>query len=869
MEEKKWYQQKVKEVENKLETNKEKGLTEKQVKERREKYGYNELKATKKKSIIQRFLDQFKDFSIIVLIIAAIVSGIVGVSQGEGFTDTIIILIVVIVNAIIGVAQESKAEKSLEALQKLSDHAAKVIREGNIKVIPAKELVPGDIVVLDTGDYIPADLRIIEAINLKAQESSLTGESVPVEKNTEAIENKETGIGDCTNMLFSSSLITYGRGKGIVVETGMTTEVGKIAGMMNQTEKQETPLQQKLNQLGKTLGIVALIICAVIFVVGLMQGKEAIQMFMTAVSLAVAAIPEGLVAVSTIVLAIGVQKMVKKHAIVKKLPAVETLGSSSVICSDKTGTLTQNKMKVVETKTTDEKKMIEYATLCTDCEITQNHKVIGEPTEKAIVEKALEIGINKRTTEDQMQRIAEIPFDSTRKMMTTIHKKGNKYIVITKGAPDILIERCEITNKAEIRKQNLEMANKALRVIAVGYKEITTLPNKITSENTETNLKYLGLIGMIDPAREGVKEAVKTCKKAGIKTVMITGDHIQTAKAIAKELEIMGQNDKAITGQELDKITQKELEKNIKEYSVFARVTPEHKVRIVKAWQKTGAVVAMTGDGVNDSPALKNADIGIAMGKNGTDVAKNASDMILTDDNFVTIVEAVKQGRNIYDNIKKAIHFLIATNIGEIVTIFMGLILGMKSPLLAIQLLWINLVTDSLPAIALGLEPEEKDIMNRKPIDSRKGIFSDGLWSKIIIEGIMIGMLTLISFSIGNKYYSLEIGRTMAFITIGMLELIHSFNIKSDKSILEVGIMENKYLIGSFLLGVFVQNIVAIIPTFADIFELHTLNSTQWIITIIISFMPIPIMELQKLVNKERLSKKNITKINYKEKTIY
>ena len=869
MEEKKWYQQKVKEVENKLETNKEKGLTEKQVKEKREKYGYNELKATKKKSIIQRFLDQFKDFSIIVLIIAAIVSGIVGVSQGEGFTDTIIILIVVIVNAIIGVAQESKAEKSLEALQKLSDHAAKVIREGNIKVIPAKELVPGDIVVLDTGDYIPADLRIIEAINLKAQESSLTGESVPVEKNTEAIENKETGIGDCTNMLFSSSLITYGRGKGIVVETGMTTEVGKIAGMMNQTEKQETPLQQKLNQLGKTLGIVALIICAVIFVVGLMQGKEAIQMFMTAVSLAVAAIPEGLPAIVTIVLSIGVTKMSKKNSIIRKLPAVETLGSSSVICSDKTGTLTQNKMKVVETKTTDEKKMIEYATLCTDCEITQNHKVIGEPTEKAIVEKALEIGINKRTTEDQMQRIAEIPFDSTRKMMTTIHKKGNKYIVITKGAPDILIERCEITNKAEIRKQNLEMANKALRVIAVGYKEITTLPNKITSENTETNLKYLGLIGMIDPAREGVKEAVKTCKKAGIKTVMITGDHIQTAKAIAKELEIMGQNDKAITGQELDKITQKELEKNIKEYSVFARVTPEHKVRIVKAWQKTGAVVAMTGDGVNDSPALKNADIGIAMGKNGTDVAKNASDMILTDDNFVTIVEAVKQGRNIYDNIKKAIHFLIATNIGEIVTIFMGLVLGMKSPLLAIQLLWINLVTDSLPAIALGLEPEEKDIMNRKPIDSRKGIFSDGLWSKIIIEGIMIGMLTLISFSIGNKYYSLEIGRTMAFITIGMLELIHSFNIKSDKSILEVGIMENKYLIGSFLLGVFVQNIVAIIPTFADIFELHTLNSTQWIITIIISFMPIPIMELQKWVNKERLSKKNITKINYKEKTIY
>ena len=609
------------------------------------------------------------------------------------------------------------------------------------------------------------------------------------------------------------------------------------------------------------MGIACLAICAVIFVIGLLQGKEIIDMFMTAVSLAVAAIPEGLPAIVTIVLSIGVTKMSKKNSIIRKLPAVETLGSSSVICSDKTGTLTQNKMKVVETKTTDEKKMIEYATLCTDCEITQNHKVIGEPTEKAIVEKALEIGINKRTIEDQMQRIAEIPFDSTRKMMTTIHKKGNKYIVITKGAPDILIERCEITNKAEIRKQNLEMANKALRVIAVGYKEITTLPNKITSENTETNLKYLGLIGMIDPAREGVKEAVKTCKKAGIKTVMITGDHIQTAKAIAKELEIMGKNDKAITGQELDKITQKELEKNIKEYSVFARVTPEHKVRIVKAWQKTGAVVAMTGDGVNDSPALKNADIGIAMGKNGTDVAKNASDMILTDDNFVTIVEAVKQGRNIYDNIKKAIHFLIATNIGEIVTIFMGLVLGMKSPLLAIQLLWINLVTDSLPAIAIGLEPPEKDIMKRPPVDNKKGIFADGLWNKIVVEGIMLGILTLIAFGIGNKFYGLEVARTMAFVSLGLLELIHSFNIKSEQSIFKIGLFENKYLIGSFVLGTIVQTSVVLIPVLADIFKLVPLTQTQWLITIGISLFPIVIVELQK-----KFTSMNLIKIIYMRK---
>ena len=865
-----WQTLKKEETIEKLNTNEKQGLTEEQVRKKQEKEGKNKLEDKKKESILIKFIKQFNDFMIIILIIASIISAIVSKMQGENdYIDSFIIIAIVILNAIIGVIQEAKAEKSIEALKQLTPQKCKTIREGNIKEINAEELVKGDIILLEAGNYVPADCRLLETYNLKIEESSLTGENLPSEKDANYICNKEEQLGDMKNMAFMASTVVNGHAKAVVTETGMRTTVGKIANMMIENEAPETPIQKKLGQVGKILGIACLAICILIFLIGIIKKIEPIEMFMTSVGLAVAAIPEGLPAIVTIVLSIGVTKMSKKNSIIRKLPAVETLGSSSVICSDKTGTLTQNKMKVVETKTTDEKKMIEYATLCTDCEITQNHKVIGEPTEKAIVEKALEIGINKRTTEDQMQRIAEIPFDSTRKMMTTIHKKGNKYIVITKGAPDILIERCEITNKAEIRKQNLEMANKALRVIAVGYKEITTLPNKITSENTETNLKYLGLIGMIDPAREGVKEAVKTCKKAGIKTVMITGDHIQTAKAIAKELEIMGKNDKAITGQELDKITQKELEKNIKEYSVFARVTPEHKVRIVKAWQKTGAVVAMTGDGVNDSPALKNADIGIAMGKNGTDVAKNASDMILTDDNFVTIVEAVKQGRNIYDNIKKAIHFLIATNIGEIVTIFMGLVLGMKSPLLAIQLLWINLVTDSLPAIALGLEPEEKDIMNRKPIDSRKGIFSDGLWSKIIIEGIMIGMLTLISFSIGNKYYSLEIGRTMAFITIGMLELIHSFNIKSDKSILEVGIMENKYLIGSFLLGVFVQNIVAIIPTFADIFELHTLNSTQWIITIIISFMPIPIMELQKWVNKERLSKKNITKINYKEKTIY
>ncbi len=554
--------------------------------------------------------------------------------------------------------------------------------------------------------------------------------------------------------------------------------------------------------------------------------------------------------------------MAKKNSIIRKLPAVETLGSSQVICSDKTGTLTQNKMKVVEIKSKNIEFTSELATMCTDCNILYINgktEINGEPTEVALVNFGLEKSKEKSKLYYEMPRINEIPFDSNRKMMTTIHKIGEKYRIITKGAPDVLIDRCnfqideketnEKIEKSKIKNDNKKMAENALRVIAVAYKDVDVLPDKIESDTIENNLIFVGLVGMIDPPREGVKEAVKTCKYAGIKTVMITGDHLETAKAIAKELKIFNNGDKALTGKELNTMTQKQLEDEIKNCSVFARVTPEHKVRIVKAWQKKGAVVAMTGDGVNDSPALKCADIGIAMGKNGTDVAKNASDMILTDDNFVTIVEAVKQGRNIYDNIKKAIHFLIATNIGEIVTIFMGLLLGMKSPLIAIQLLWVNLVTDSLPAIALGLEPPEKNIMKRKPISSKKSIFSDGLWTKIIVEGIMIGMLTLVAFSIGNKYYGIEVGRTMAFISIGLLELVHSFNIKSEQSIFKVGILENKYLIGSFILGFLMQIIVVLIPSLANIFKLVPLNKTQWIVTLAISILPIIIMEIQKKVN--------------------
>lgn len=666
-----------------------------------------------------------------------------------------------------------------------------------------------------------------------------------------------------------ASIVVNGHGKAIVTQTGMDTKVGKIANMIIQDQAPQTPIQKKLGQVGKILGMVCLAICFIIFVIGLIKNIDPIEMFMTSVGLAVAAIPEGLPAIVTIMLSIGVTKMAKQNSIIRKLPAVETLGSSSVICSDKTGTLTQNKMKVVEINSKDINLVTELACMCTDCDITYKEgkiEVQGEPTEVAIVNQALENNKNKNELYRTMPRVNEIPFDSSRKMMTTIHKIGNKYRIITKGAPDVLLEKCQkqigiglgqttILEKYNIQKENEKMAKKALRVIAVAYKDLDFLPQKIDTSNIENNLIFVGLIGMIDPPREGVKEAVKTCKKAGIKTVMITGDHIATAKAIAKDLNILNANDKAITGQELDAIPQKQLEKTINEYSVFARVTPEHKVRIVKAWQKTGAVVAMTGDGVNDSPALKNADIGIAMGKNGTDVAKNAADMILADDNFVTIVEAVKQGRSIYDNIKKAIHFLIATNIGEIVTIFMGLVLGLKSPLLAIQLLWINLVTDSLPAIAIGLEPPDKDIMSRKPISSKKGIFADGLWNKIVVEGIMIGMLTLVAFSLGNKFFGLEVGRTMAFLAMGLLELVHSFNIKSEQSIFKIGIFENKFLVGSFIAGTLVQIMVVLVPTLANIFKLVPLNQMQWLITIIISLLPIPIMELQKKLNEVKYGK--------------
>ena len=894
-----WFQKDVEEVEKELQTNLEKGLTTEEVTKRREKYGLNELKSKKKKSLFQKFLDQFKDFSIIVLIIAAIVSGVVGVAEGEGITDTIIILIVVVVNAIIGVTQESKAEKSLEALQKLTDHASKVIRNGEVTVVPAKELVPGDIVVLDTGDYIPADLRIIEAVNLKSQESSLTGESVPVEKMTEKIEDEETSLGDRLNMLFSSSLVTYGRGKGIVVETGMTTEVGKIAGMINQADEQTTPLQDKLNKLGKTLGIAALVICVFIFIVGLIQGKEPIHMFMTAVSLAVAAIPEGLVAVSTIVLAIGVQKMVKRNAIVKRLPAVETLGSATVICSDKTGTLTQNKMTVEkifinsETKdleeyknniTEDIKKLVYVNMFCNDTKISKDGTLTGDPTETALVDMAFRLDFDP-SIYDQMPRVEEIPFDSDRKLMTTVNKVNGKYVVFTKGGVDELLNRCnsyllngEIKQDLEnytkiIRENNENMAKEALRVLAGAYKEIDHEPSKEEMEKIENDLTFIGMVGMIDPPREEAKKAVEKCKTAGIKTVMITGDHKITATAIAKKLGILENEDEAITGTELEKMSDEDLEKNVRHYSVYARVSPEHKVRIVKAWQKNGEIVAMTGDGVNDSPALKTSDIGCAMGIVGTDVAKEAADVILTDDNFATIVSAVEEGRRIYDNILKVIQFLLSSNVGEIVVLFLATLctplfanwfgitdIAHLEILLPIHILWINLVTDSLPALALAFDPANKDIMNRKPNKPGKGVFTKGMTWRVIYQGIMIGLLTLGAFMIGLATTTepidgltldeskIEVGQTMAFVTLALSELVHVFNVRNNKvSVFKTGIKGNSKLIWATLASTALMLVILFIPALRNIFSIPILPTENIIELIGLIIAPLIIVELFKL----------------------
>ena len=905
-----WFHKSVEETKEYFKVD-ENGLTSEKVSENRAKYGTNELQAKKKKSTFVKFLEQFKDFMIIVLIIAAIISGVVGYIEGEGITDSIIILIVVVLNAVIGVIQENKAEKSLEALQKLSAHVSKVIRNGKMEVIPAKELVPGDIVVLDTGDYVPADLRIIEAVNLKSQEASLTGESVPVDKKTEKIENTEVDLGDRDNMLFSSSLITYGRGKGIVVETGMNTEVGKIAGIINSAEETQTPLQAKLNKLGKTLGIAALVICAIIFVIGLLYGKDPIEMFMTAVSLAVAVIPEGLAAVSTIVLAIGVQRMVKRHAIVKKLPAVETLGSTTVICSDKTGTLTQNKMTVekifyngntINTESAkqnidkDLEKLVYISMLCNDTKISTEGKLNGDPTETALVDMGFNLDFDGAIY-DEYLRIKEIPFDSDRKLMTTVNKINDKYLVSTKGGVDELLARCnkylyngEIKEDLEnykkvIAENNENMAKDALRVLAMAYKEIDHEPTDEEMENMEQGLIYVGMVGMIDPPRLEVKDAVDKCKNAGIKTVMITGDHKITAIAIAKSLGILENEEEALTGAELEKMSDEDLTKNIRKYSVYARVSPEHKVRIVKAWQANGEIVAMTGDGVNDAPALKTADIGCAMGIVGTDVSKEAADVILTDDNFATIVSSVEEGRRIYDNILKAIQFLLSSNVGEVITLFVailitpllgnlfGIDINLIVPLLPIHILWINLVTDSLPALALAVDPAQKDVMDRKP-NKNKSVFTKGMVWRIAYQGILIGLITIIAFIVGlatpdenlpviegltNEEIKVEIGQTMAFCVLAFSQLVHVFNVRDNKtSIFKTGIFSNKQLILAVLASAALMFIILLIPALRHIFSIPVLPVGNVLEIVILSLMPLIVVELFKLIKINTSKSENL-----------
>ena len=894
-----WFNLSVDEVKRKLDTDLDSGLKQEEVSKRQSQYGYNELKAKKKKNLFQKFLEQFKDFMIIVLIIAAIVSGIIGVKEGEGITDTIIIMIVVVVNAIIGVAQENKAEKSLEALQKMSSHVAKVIRNGKLEVVQSRELVPGDIVILETGDFIPADLRIVEAVNLKSQEAALTGESVPVEKKADIIEG-DAPLGDRKNLLFSSSLITYGRGKGIVVETGMETEVGKIAEMINETEDEATPLQIKLNNLGKTLGIVALVICAIIFVVGTLYGKEPIHMFMTAVSLAVAAIPEGLAAISTIVLAIGVQRMVKRNAIVKKLPAVETLGSASVICSDKTGTLTQNKMTVKkiftngklsdvekgETLSVETEAVVEASMLCNDTKIANDGTLTGDPTETALVDMGFKLNFTKDIYKEY-PRVAEIPFDSDRKLMTTVHKVGEKFVVYTKGGLDELLKCCSAYSKngeirkdlqnyiPEIQENNKQMAENALRVLAMAYKEFNHPLTENDMKNLESDLIYVGMVGMIDPPREEVKDAVKKCVSAGIKPVMITGDHKITAMAIAKELGILKEGDEAVTGTELEAMSDEDLEKRVRNISVYARVSPEHKVRIVRAWQANGEIVAMTGDGVNDAPALKKSDIGCAMGVVGTDVAKEAADVILTDDNFATVVSAVEEGRRIYDNILKSISFLLSSNVGEIVVLFIAILItpwlastfgipqeyiNALEPLLPIQILWVNLVTDSLPALALAYDPAEKDVMNRKPKKNSKGVFTKGITFRVVYQGVMIGLLTLTAFILGLttteavdgltlEETKIETAQTMAFAVLAFSELVHVFNVRnSKKSLFKSNPFNNKYLLLAILVSAVLMFAVLLIPALRSIFSIIVLPMDKLAETIALVLAPIVIVEIMKLL---------------------
>lgn len=868
-----WWQMETKEAARRLETDEKQGLTSQMAAERLAQKGRNELAETDgKKSLFWRFLAQFDDFMILLLLGAAVVSVVISRLSGENdVLDAVMILGIVVLNAALGLFQESKAEKALEALKKMAAPHARVIRDGIVREIPAAEVVPGDLLLLETGDAVCADGRVVESRSLKTEESALTGEALPVEKTSVGGLPEETATGDRKNMVLAGGYVVYGKGKVLVTATGMETEMGRIAAMLSRTSDSMTPLQKKLEQTGKQLGIGALAICALIFCMGILQEKPPFSMFMTAVSLAVAAIPEGLPAIVTIVLAMGTSRMSEKHTIVRRLSAVETLGGAQVICSDKTGTLTQNRMQVTtwtdyshrEPKNEDLRETVaNLFALCNDCNVSDGN-LQGEPTEKALGEYAQSMGIDFAALRRDMPRVGEIPFSSARKRMTTLHKTEDGWISVTKGAPDILLGKCAFCmegsgqvpfddrRKSMARMVNGEMAAQALRVVAVAFRQWSEKP-PLTEEALERNLVFAGMAGMVDPPRPEVKEAVHLCRQAGIRPVMITGDHVLTAEAIGRELGIYQKGDCAVTGAELDEMSDKELETAAETCTVFARVAPEHKVRIVQAFQKRGNVVAMTGDGVNDAPALKTADIGCAMGKSGTEVAKGASDLILTDDNFATIVEAVREGRGIYDNIRKAVHFLLSSNIGEILTIFVTMLLGWAAPLLPIQLLWVNLVTDSLPAIALGMEPAEENIMERPPRKNTGSLFGDGLGGRILLEGVMIGVLALLAFGIGHVYFDQEngyaVGRTMAFAVLSLSQLVHAFNMRGEGSLGKLPFCSNKWLLMAFVVGVALQCVVIMMPPLAGVFQVVPLNGEQWLLTAALALAPLPLVELEKAV---------------------